>query len=472
MSKRFISVLTSYLSLVCLICFATKDLNAQVAVGVGAQTFYDDNIFLENGENRPAPIVANSDLTQNFPAGFNTLQNFDGEENSDIITNLYTEFSGKLPILRQSVESNYNLRLGSVLFTEFGEQNRFTVDGQLSTSLSKNLIPEPFYLRATNAIQSTSNNLSVAAGTVTQSTQNYLISGETGVANARITRDLTYDLGYTGAYQLFLGSFYLSKDENASNTEQQGTDFHSHTARTALKYQVNRSLEIGGLGQGGVQLFTKIHEGAFGPSTQKPEDLDNLNGQLQGTSKYTLSRSFYLDGSAGFGYSKLLNDPVPRTITTIGEDGQTTSEIVTPSASNTGLTYTGALNYAYRPGALATLGSTQGFATNLDGQRFLTRMVFGNIIETLTNDLQLTLGGRFIQFEDESDTRRNTNRMEGSISLNYHLTENTSLNCGYNYSDQKADGDALTDELRFTSPEYTSNRFFVGITSGFVGLPL
>jgi hypothetical protein len=331
MSKCLKKLIAPGLSIAFVFGVLNTDSSAQVAVSVGAQTFYDDNIFLENGENRPAPIVTNSDLSQSFPAGFTTLKNFDGEEDSDIITNLFTEFSGKLPVLRQSVDSSYNLKLGTVIFADFGEQNRFTIDGQLSTALSKDLIPEPFYLRATNAIQSTSNNLSVASGTVTQSTQNYVITGETGVSNARLTRDLSYDLGYTGAYQLFLGSFYISEDDSSTNTEQQGTDFHSHTGHTALKYQVNRSLEVGGLAQGGVQMFTKIHDGAFASVNDDPEDLDRFNGQLQGTTKYTLSRAFYFTGSAGAGYSKLLNDPLPRTITITDENGQSRTETITRS---------------------------------------------------------------------------------------------------------------------------------------------
>jgi len=452
--------------------FISSNASAQVSISLGAQSYYDDNIFLENGKDRPSPVTFNSDLQSGLPTGFGSLKNFNGKEDSDIVTNLYTQFSGKLPVARQSIDSSYNLRAGTIIFADFSNQNRFTLDGDVTTSLSKNVLPDPFKIELRNAIQSNSNNLAVASGTATQSSQNYLISSTMGINDVDLTRKTSLDLYYLASYQMFLGQFYLNKDTESVNTQQQGTDFHSHNLQSAVRHQVTKAWEVGVLGTGGVQLFTKIHEGAFGSTTQETEDLDRTNGQLQATSKYTLTKKFSFNGSAGLAYSKLMNDPEPRTISTLNEDGTTSTTLFNPKGNNTGLTYTLSTDYAYRPGALVTVGSTQGFSTNLDGGRFLTRLFFANIVESLTNDLQLTLGSRYIQFEDESETRPDTGRFEGSLSLNYHLSDSFSLNCGYNYSNQKADDSNISDDLRFNSPEYTSNRFFIGFTSGFVGLPL
>lgn len=446
--------------------------SAQVSITVGAQSFYDDNIYLENGQNRPAPIVFDDTLATPVPTDLSTLENFDGKENDDIINNIFTQATGSLPYFKSTIDSNYDLRAGAILFVDNNNQDRFTLDGQITTALSKNILPEPYHISLRNAIQSNSNNLAVASGTATQATQNYTVSGDIGIINYGLNPSTNIDAGYNGSYQIFLGQFYLNEDLQTANTEQQGTDFHSHIARSAIRNQLTKNLEIGALASGGVQLFTKIHEGAFPGAVQDPEDLDRTNGELQGTAKYILTKKLSVNGSAGIAYSKLMNEPIARTVTIVNEDGTQREEVINPEDSNTGLTYTGALDYAYRPGGLFTFGSTQGFATNLDGSRFLTRLFFANLVETLTNELRLTIGTRYIQFEDESELRPDTGRFEGSISLNYHLTESISLNCGYNYADQDADDSDISEDLRFNSPDYTSNRFFVGITGGFIGLPL
>lgn len=445
---------------------------AQVAVTLGAQTYYDDNIYLENGKDRPAPVTFNDQLGTTTTNSYRALKNFDGQKDNDFITNLYSQFSGKGGPFQKAIDTNYNLKVGTILFVDNVDQDRLTLDGQMTNSLSKNVLPQPYYLTLRNAVQSNSNNLAVASGTATQSTQNYMINVDTGVRSVNLSKTTTWDLGYTGGYQIFLGQFYLSKDYSTANTSQQGTDFHSHTAQTAVNEQLTKSWQIGAMASGGVQMFTKIHEGAYASSVQKPEDLDRTNGQLQGTTKYVLTKKMSFNGTGGLAYSKLNKKPAATTITVINEDGTTTDVVKEAKDANTGLTYTASLDYALRPGSLVTLGSTQGFSTNLDGSRYLTRVVFANLVETITNELQLTLGSRYIQFEDQSKARPDTGRFEGSISMNYHLTESVSLNWGYNYANQKADNTALAEDLRYNSPEYQSNRFFVGITGGFVGLPL
>ena len=446
--------------------------HAQVSITLGAQSFYDDNIYLENNQDRPAPVVFNDDVGNPTPVDVSSLENFDGKENDDIINNIFAQAAGKISAFEKTINTNYDLRTGAILFVDNNNQDRLTLDGQLTTSLSKNILPEPYYLSLRNAVQSNSNNLAVASGTATQSTQNYIISAETGLSNARLTRDTSFDLGYSGSYQIYLGEFYLNEDKESADTEQQGTDFHSHVARTALKNQVTKNLEIGATASGGVQLFTKVHNGAYSSALQDPEDLDRTNAELQGTTSYILTKKLSVNASAGLAYSKLMNAPESRTVEIFNEDGTSRLETIEPEDSNTGLTYTATMDYAYQPGGLVTLGSSQGFATNLDGSRFLSRMFFANLVETLTNDLRVTLGTRYVQFEDESKLRPDTGRFEGSISLNYHLSESLSVNCGYNYADQSADKSNLSDDLRFFSPDYQSNRFFVGITGGFIGLPL
>jgi len=463
------------LIIICLLPLVSDQVNAQVSITLGAQGVYDDNIFLENTKPRPTPLVLNDQLIDEINSERLSTQfpaNFDGKTNSDFITNLFLGAEGSFQSLGPAIRSNYDLEVGTLLFAEFTEQSRITVDGNLELSLSDLVLPQPYYATLRNSVVSNSNNVAAASGTATQSVQNYIVSAETGIRRANITRDSFYSLGYIGSYQKFLGQFML-EDTSDSDTiiNQPGVDFHSHMGRTSIDYQVNRDLEIGLAGSGGVQIFTELDNGDFGDPAFDPSDLDRTNAELQGTSKYILSQSLSFTGSGGLAFSRLDNAPMAREITYVDEDGETITETRELNDSDTGLTFALALNYSYRPGSIMSLGATQGFTTNLDGQRFTSRIAFLNLSEPLTEDLRLILGGSYMQFEDQSEFNPDFDRVEGSISLNYHLTQSTALVAGYNYTVQTSDDENIAVGS-FASPEFKGNRFFLGINTGFVGLPL
>ncbi|HMO18347.1 MAG TPA: hypothetical protein PKA63_08805 [Oligoflexia bacterium] len=474
--KKIISTFISagFFLIVLLVC--SKNLSAQVAITVGAQEIYDDNIFLENKNPRPVPVVFDQQIEEEYDGRALITQypeRFDGRTNSDFITNAFIGFSGNLQSLEPAIKNSYDLQLGALLFADNNEQNRFTVDGGLDTSLSNALLPDPYHVGISNRIISSANNLAAPGGTATQNVQNYVFSGDMGIRQAALARDTFFSLGYNGSYQKYLGEFFISSPDESDLIRQGGVDFHAHTGSTGIDYQVSRDLEVGLLGTGGVQLFTDIDEGDFNESGLDPSELDRINAEVSGTTKYTISRTLFFDGSAGMGYSKFKNTPRPREITFVNDAGETVTETVTPDSSNTGLTFSLALNYAYQPGSLATVGATQGFTTNLDGSRFISRVAFLNLSEPLSEDFRLVLGGSYMQFEDQSGITPDFDRFEGSISLNYHLTQATALVAGYNYTRQRSDGGpALQDFGRFASPEFNANRFFIGINTGFVGLPL
>lgn len=449
--------------------------NAQVSITLGVQTLYDDNIFLEDTKAPPVPVLVNDQLLNedgSRPAPL-IFDNFDGKPNSDFISNITLGAAGSLPFLRESIDSSYDITGGAILFSTYSEQDRLILDGDIETSISKLILPEPYYVTLRNSVVSASNNVSVASSTATQTTQNYILSFETGVRNAEINRETTYSLGYTGSYQKFLGEFNLNDVRNRpSLVRQGGVDFHSHMGNSDLNYKVSDDLTVGMLGTGGVQIFSKVHPGDFGDADLDPSQLDRINAELQGTIKYNLSRNLFIDGAAGMGYSRLKNTPDPFEFTVINDDGISSTELRDPKSSNTGLIYMLSINYAYRPGSLLTLGGSQGFTTNIDGQRFINRTTFANISEPLTDELRLVLGASYMQFEDESELAPNFDRLEGTASLNYHIGQATALTAGYNYTFQDTRSSSRFEELGFPIQNFQSNRFFIGITTGFVGLPL
>jgi hypothetical protein len=449
---------------------------AQVSITLGAQNIYDDNIFLENTSRPPIPILSNQDLLEGTDGERPNpliLENFDGKPNSDFITNLNIGIAGELPFARQIIKSSYDFDIGALFFAEYSEQDRITLDGAIETSLSDLILPRPYYLSIRNGLFSASNNVAAPGSTATQTTQNYILTGETGFRKAEIASNTTYSLGYLGSYQKFLGDFLINSPTNPrSLTQQGGVDFHSHMGITSLDYRVNNDLEVGIAGSGGMQIFTDITAGDFGGGDFDPSLLDRTNAEIKGTAKYTISKTLFFDGAAGIGYSQLSNDPGPLEFTFINEEGQTVTELRDINRANTGLTYLLSLNYAYRPGSLLTVGGTQGFTTNIDGQRFITRVSFFNISEPLTDDIRLIIGGSYMQFEDQSDLAPNFDRFEGSVSFNYHIGQNTALMAGYNYTVQSTKTSDVFETNRLLSQDFHSNRIFFGITTGFVGLPL
>jgi hypothetical protein len=457
------------------ICTVPSNLSAQVSVTLGVQTIYDDNIFLEDTRPPDVPVLINDQLIGESGEKPDPLrfENFDGKPNDDFITNISAGIAGSLPFLRQTLDSNYDLNAGLLLFSTYSEQDRIVLDGFLETSISDLVLPRPYYFTIRNGIFSTTNNVAAPTSTATQTTQNYILTGETGFRNAEVSRNLLYSLGYIGSYQKFLGEFNLNDIRNRpSLVRQGGVDFHSHMANSSLDYRVNQDLEIGIAGSGGMQIFTNITAGDFGDANLDPGILDRINGELKGTIKYSFSKTLSFDGAAGIGYSQLRNTPDPFEFTIFNPDGTTESQLREARKSNAGLTYLLALNYAYRPGSLLTLGGSQGFTTNIDGQRFITRVSYLNISEPLLDDLRLVLGGSYMQFEDESDFTPNFDRFEGTASLNYHIGQATALIAGYNYTVQSANASDAFQERGFPIQNFKSNRIFIGITTGFVGLPL
>ncbi len=463
------------LSAVLLSLFCTNA-SAQVSITLGVQTVYDDNVFLEDTKPPPVPMLFNDDLIEQSSGGTPrrlVFENFDGKPNSDFLTNITAGAAGSLPFLQQTIDSSYDFTAGVILFNKYSEQDRLILDGELETSLADIILPGPYHFTIRNGIHSTSNNVSAPSSTATQTTQNYILSGETGIRNVEISRDLTYDLGYIGSYQKFLGEFSLNDVRNRpSLVRQGGIDFHSHMGDSALNYKVNDSLTLGIVGTGGVQIFTAIDPGDFGDVDLDPSQLDRINGEVQGTVKYTYSKTLSMNAAVGMGYSKLKNTPLPIEVITTNPDGTTTSEFRDPQTSNTGLTYLLSINYAYRPGSLLTLGGSQGFTTNIDGQRFINRVTFINLSEPLMDDLKLVLGGSYLQFEDESELSPNISRFEGTASLNYHIGQATALTFGYNYTVQSTKSSGAMQERGIPVQDLQSNRIFIGITTGFVGLPL
>ena len=92
-----------------------------------------------------------------------------------------------------------------------------------------------------------------------------------------------------------------------------------------------------------------------------------------------------------------------------------------------------------------------------------------NYSKALGDRFSLGLGGSFFMFSAAENLSNAIDRVEANASLSYALTQNTSITVGYFFSDQNTDSASLDPELLFQNQDFTSNRFFIGISSGLIG---
>ena len=447
---------------------------AQVSITISAQEMFDTNVFLEDGNRRPSFVIVDDQFEKDFDDGkVNTIlsDELDGKENSDFITNLSISLAGSSPYLTEYMDNKAQFGVGFILFSEFTEQNRLTLDGVLETSAADTWLPRPWYASLTNALQSsTSDNVSTAEGTASRSTETYTLTGRLGIANLEVLRNVTWGLGYTGTYHVFLGELRFD-DEAPGETEEEGSDFHSHSIGSSFTYQATSSLSFALSGDIGVQYFTNVETTDIDRETRDEDDLDRTNYNTRLTMIYTPDRHFSARAFVGSATSEYMETPQPAEVTVIDEDGQTRNIIVTRDDTETSLVFGGELGYNFAPGTSVLAGVDQNVGTDIDGDRITTRSIYSNGAFALTDRLSLSLSARFLEFSSNDDLDESTERVELSSSFSLLVTQQASLVLGYNYVDQNADDPFADGALRTRANEYQAHRVYLGFNVGFLGLP-
>lgn len=446
------------------------------SITLGVQQSYDDNVFLENDERIPVPLVANAALEEDIQDG--SLSVFAGDENDgkpddDFITNVFLSMATQFPQVQKYADVNVEGTVGALFFAEVENQDRLTLDGKLRANLSKEILPEPFYLGAGATLESQSNNASVAEGTAARASETLTANWRGGIERYQILERTTFDLGYLGAYRTFLGELRFSDVEDGQE-EEEGADYHTHTAVTGLDYSVNDRLTVGISGSVGVQLYLSADSNDLLKTGAEDEEdsLDRTNADVAFETSYIASERLTFAGSVGVGFSSLHDEPGPREVTFIKKNGDAETVIIQPGSSDSSLTFSGNMGYNFAPGSTASLGLAQEITNDLDGDRIFTRSVFANLTKAFGDRFSLTLAGTYNEFSSDSSLSRSTQRFDASASGTLALTQNLSLVFGYNYITQNAEDDDLEEQLRFQSNDYEVNRVYVTLNAGLVGLPL
>jgi hypothetical protein len=472
--RNLLSLLTLMTGLFSITTFGwSTAVEAQVVISVGVQEIYDDNIYLESDTGFPPPIVIDEDLTDPEVV-IDPPTQANGDPDNDLITNAYVSLSGAIP-LSPKLKSAAEARVGALLFADYGDESRATLDANLSISTEKGVIPDPFTLTTNHAIKSSSNDITVASGTATRQSQAY--DGNISLGAAPIALGSATNLGaaYSLGYHAFLGDFTFNEKatENLGpfedRFEDRGSDYLTNSIDTNIDQTITENL-VGGIYAGVSDIiFTSVESSNISEETEEEDDLDRIEARTGVRSTYRLSKSLTLSGTTGVSLSRLDTEPADQTLTTVADDGTETTTVLEGQQDDLSLTFGASVAYAPDSASSIKLAVDQGQKTDIDGDRIITRSVSLDGSRAFGDRFRLRAGAMFLQYNIGDNISKPTERLEGSVSAQYNLTQTIALEIGYNYTKQDADESNTEQRFFFNTEDYESSRAFIGLTTGIVG---
>lgn len=445
---------------------------AQVVLSGGVTETYDDNIFLEKGNGLP-PVILQDSQAGDPSLVLSAPTEADGKKNDDFLTDVHVGASGA-PLLFRGVKSSMGATVGGIFFADQSDYDRATLNADLDLRSQKELIPEPFFVGVGTQIRSQSNNASVGQGTATRLSEVLYSNLDLGVRSVRVARDTTWGAGYRFGYVNYLGDFTFKSNPNdnlgplGDRFRNQGSDYITNTVSTAFDEQISKRFSA----TLGVALtdfvVTDANSSGVVNSTSNDLDRDELTPSLTG--RYIISKDFTADGSVGYNMTRYQNDRSSVQAVVINPDG--TQTVINEGRSNNSdsFIFTAGTSYSPDPGTALRLGVDQTTTPDVNGERLITRGVTFSGVETLTDRLRGSLSARYLQYGVGSNLTNPTDRWEFTAALQYSITPSVSLNTGYQFADQSIEKNNLEQRAIFTTEDYQSNRIFLGLSAGFVGL--
>ncbi len=446
--------------------------SAQVVISVGIQEIYDDNIFLENDNGTPPPVVIDDQLADPT-VDVTPPKEVNGDPDDDFITNPYVAFSGN-PMISPHWKTAMEGKVGALIFGENSDETRMTVDTIFTIDSEKSILPDPYYAGSKVAIQSRSADITAAEGTATQQAQTLLADIHLGLRDIQLATDTKMGLGYLGTYNDFLGDFTFSnRDEEElgpyeDRVELNGSDYFTNGLDFTVDNDITEKWKAGLYTGFTVFTFTSVDTSDLEDDKDEDDsDRTEFVGGLRST--YQVSEQVSIGGSAGFNQSHLQNKPDDTFITILNPDGTTTQLATEGEQDDTSFVFGANVNYAPDTASLLRLAIDQSRRTDIDGDRIITRTVTLDGSKAIGDRWRLAGGGRFLQFNIGDSLENPTDRFEVTLSAQYNLTESLALTAGWNYVNQDADDSNLEENLLFSSEDYEGNRFFIGLSMGLVG---
>jgi len=328
---------------------------AQVIYSVGTQQVYDSNIFLEDDKlSTSAPVDQDG----------NAFEQADGDLNGDFISNPYLSLAGKVPT-GSKIVTNYNAKLGFILYNENTQQNRVTVDGTFAVSAGENLLPKYWTFSFSDTMSSQAGAVGVAQGSAAQQGQINIATISGGLNAYRLNESNAFSNLFNVSRQDFLDQFNLS---SSNNNDQRltipGVDSYTYGMNTRLDHTIDSKWSVflantvnyfdvtgGSSGDGGVA------------NANVDSNLDRVNISPSVGGSYAASTRLQFTGSTGIDYSRFANSG----------DNTTSIGTATQDQTQSSFFYGGSSSYIVSSRASLGVNILQSAGTDINGGRLLSR---------------------------------------------------------------------------------------------------
>lgn len=434
--------------------------HAQIVVSAGVQELYDSNIFLEDN---------NADLSNTNLPPQAVNKYVDGKLNDDFITNTYVETSSA-PRMSRYFSSAIDARLGGMFFGSESSEDRITLDSLVKLESEEVLIRRPWSVSVTSAFNSGATSLGTAEGSAARRGQSHTATLNIDSGERMVLEKTTFAAGYSLVRYDFLGEFLTqSSDSQRDNFfKLRGSDYFDNRIHTKFTNVANSDTEFFLTNDADYMTFTSGDSDTS--SVESSSDLDRINYTPSVGARYIPMHDLVLSGQVGMDLSYYTNTPPMRSVSSVNADGTVTTELKTPSDTETSLFWGTDLTYLLTQSTTLGLTAMQSAGTDIDGNRVLVRTLALNLSQLFADTLVGTLGGRYSQFNNNNSLNNATDRFEALASLRYALTDTVALQFGYSYVKQNADFTNNSTVL-YGNGDYESHRAYVSLDTGFVGLP-
>ncbi len=439
---------------------------AQVALSVGVDEVYDDNIYLEDDLNTDAPVIVTDPGT-----GLTTVipKDLDGDKNDDFITNVYAAVSGAVP-LSKHLKTGVEAKVGALVFAKEEEESRLTLDSTISIASEKTLLPEPLFFSIASEFRSDSSDIAVAEGSAAEGSQTHEAIVDLGLTKWEFMDRTDLDLYYTFTRHDFLGDFtFGSRSDSPDEVRQEaeGSDYFSNALHGRVNRHMTQQVDAFIAASTDFLTYTDVQSNTV-VIDSGTDELDRFDNRYSVGTDYIVNDKVKVGGEVGLDHTHYVNDLSSVDVTFINPDGSQTVETIDRSQNETSLFFAAYADYAPDKSTSVGLRADQESGNNIDGSRIETRSVSLNASRLFGERVQAGLGGRFLQFSEGDNLNDPTNRVEATVSLHYILTPSMTLGVGYSYINQNADSNS-ENNLITGAGDYDSNRVFISFNAGLVG---
>lgn len=424
---------------------SAQDVRAQVVYSVGTQEVYDSNIFLED-DKALSTVPVDKDG--------NPFEQADGDLNSDFISNPYVSMAGRIPTGRKIV-TNYNARLGFIVYNDNTDLNRATVDGTLAINPGEEVLPQYWTFGFYDTMSSQASAVGVAQGAASQQGQINVATISGGLSNYKFNEANSFTNVFAINRQDYLEQFNLSGSDDDRLTIP-GVDSMSYGMNTRFDHSINSKWTA--FLSNNLNYFD-VTGGTFGDGGDNgaSSGLDRVNISPSLGASYAANNRLQFSASTGVDFSKFSSSGDSNTSTNLNQDDSQSSFFYALTSS-----------YTASERASVSLNVLQSAGTDVNGGRILSRSFGANGSYMFNNLLSGNLGVQYAQFTLGDTLSKPTDRVTVTAAAKYSITDTVALSAGYNYVVQNSERE--TTSLLFNNGDYAGHRVFVGLDTGFMGV--